>query len=138
MAVRCAVRRAALTWQTSRAVKAEDYDAAKRLKDAIERLKQVRSRPGWSHVCTPSAGRRCSHSVCVPVGPASPLRVFVFDSSEFRFRSVCLAYLPAGNTAKATPKAQQSRTVGARMAKLELRKKAAVENEDYDTAKMIK
>ena len=28
--------------------------------------------------------------------------------------------------------------VGARMAKLELRKKVAVENEDYDTAKTIK
>jgi len=33
---------------------------------------------------------------------------------------------------------QLLRQVGARMAKLELRKKAAVDHEDYDTAKLIK
>ena len=42
-----------------RAVKAEDYDAAKRIKDAIERLKQVQMR-GQSLGFAPSTADLCS------------------------------------------------------------------------------
>jgi hypothetical protein len=139
-----------------RAVQSENYEEAKRLKGAIEQLKQVtekNQRQFFLNFFKPCHKRKIivfNQAYIVqysePFFPSSPLRLsisfsfssplllfvsFSFSSSLHLFASIFIPLL-------SSPSSPSLHQVGAQVAALEVQKQAAVAAEDYDRAKSIK